>query len=157
MLKNKYYIKIIVDSHSGTVSRLLSLFAKRSISIDSINSGDELGTEFVRIVFGVQCQYNQLEMITHQIEKLIDTVSVTLYDEGAEEVETWIVKFQLTSSEQGKIIEKIQKKNIEIIKQNSEEITLCKTGTQQEINNALSILKPHTATEMIKTGTTYFK
>lgn len=74
----KYVIRVVVDSHVGTVARILSLFARRGISLESINSVDEPDSPYVSMLLGVNIQEDQLDVICHQIERLYDTVSVSV-------------------------------------------------------------------------------
>lgn len=75
---NKYTIKVIVDSHAGTVARILSLFARRGISLESINSVNDATTPYITILLGVKINEEQLDVICHQIGRLYDTVSVSV-------------------------------------------------------------------------------
>lgn len=74
----KYVIRVVVDSHVGTVARILSLFARRGISLESINSVDEPDSPYVSMLLGVNIHEDQLDVICHQIERLYDTVSVSV-------------------------------------------------------------------------------
>lgn len=73
-----YKIKVLVDSHAGTVARILSLFARRGISLESINSVDEHDSPYIAMLLGVNIEEDQLDVICHQIERLYDTVSVSV-------------------------------------------------------------------------------
>lgn len=73
-----YKIKVLVDSHAGTVARILSLFARRGISLESINSIDDIDSPYIAIILGLNIEEDQIDVICHQIERLYDTVAVSI-------------------------------------------------------------------------------
>ncbi|MGL5041845.1 MAG: hypothetical protein ACRC6X_01925 [Culicoidibacterales bacterium] len=151
---NKYYIKILTKSHAGTVSRLLSLFASRGISIDTINSGDEVGSNCSRVVLGIMASKSQLEIICHQIERLYDTISVTLYNEDALEVEALIIKLKATAGILDKLCNILAAQTIEVISHCQTVIVLGKIGTASQLGEARKQLAGFEIIEEIHTGAT---
>lgn len=77
---HKHVIKVLVHSHAGTVMRLLSLFSRRGISLESINSQDEPNSPYIAMLLGVSVKEDQLDVIIHQLERLYDVVSVTVIE-----------------------------------------------------------------------------
>ncbi len=150
---HKQYIKILTQSHAGTVARVLSLFSSRGISIDTINSGDEAGTPYSRVVLGVEASDHQLETICHQIERLYDTVSVKLYEADALAVEALLIKLK-ENGKREELLPILSKHNIEVIEDSNETLILGKIGTEAQLKTALSVLSPYGIIEAIHTGAT---
>lgn len=150
----KHYIKIVTKSHAGTVARLLSLFSSRGISIDTINSGDEINTPYSRVVLSISTKKAQLKIICHQIERLYDTISVTLYEEGALEVETMLIKVK----SEGILLEKLKPiliaETVEIMQQDNNTIIFAKVGTSEQLDKTYKALDAFDILEVIRTGST---
>ncbi len=149
----KQYIKILTQSHAGTVARVLSLFASRGISIDTINSGDEAGTPYSRVVLGIEASEVQLEIICHQLERLYDTVSVKLYEADALAVEALLIKVKLQGNK-AELLPLLSQHNIEIIEDGEDILILGKIGTEAQLQASRTMLAAYDVVEVIHTGAT---
>lgn len=75
---NKYYIlRAFVDSRDGNVSRIMSHFSKRAISIESIASAS-LGDNLVDVTMAFYASEDVANLIALQIKKICEVKKFTI-------------------------------------------------------------------------------
>ena len=75
---NRYVISVLVDNHSGVLSRVAGLFSRRGYNIDSISVGETLDPTKSRMTIVAHGDDAIIEQITKQLSKLIDVLKVAI-------------------------------------------------------------------------------
>ncbi len=72
----RYELTVLVENHSGVLSRVATLFSRRGYSIDSINAGITSNPKQSSMVIVVRGDKAILEQIIKQLSKLIEVISI---------------------------------------------------------------------------------
>lgn len=124
---NNFYVEVITNSNTGTISRMFSLFARRGVSIESVYSSEIEQSTLVKVVLSIHLDKSQLEVIIKQLEKLYDTVSVKLLEHIDNLYETVYVK--VVNNEE--IQEVIAKNNLTPLKVTTDYLLFYQTAEEQ--------------------------
>lgn len=151
-MMSKFYIQIITKSHAGTLSRVLSLFSNRGISVATVSSGPFIGTPYERVVLGVHTVQSQIDIIGHQIGKLYDTIDVTIIDENGLELETLIVKIRGTTEQFKDVKNVLQQEEVHYILESATLLILGQVGTTSELKRLVERVQQYEDIELIYTG-----
>ena len=73
----KHTISVIVENKPGVLSRVSGLFSRRGFNIESLAVGTTEDPKMSRMTIVVEGDEQDLEQITKQLYKLIDTLKVS--------------------------------------------------------------------------------
>ncbi|MGL4590014.1 MAG: ACT domain-containing protein [Mycoplasmatales bacterium] len=124
---NNFYVEVITNSNTGTISRMFSLFARRGVSIESVYSSEIEQSTLVKVVLSIHLDKSQLEVIIKQLEKLYDTVSVKLLEHIDNLYETVYVK--VVNNEEIQAV--IAKNNLTPLKVTTDYLLFYQTAEEQ--------------------------
>src|SRR5690554_4756562 len=74
----RYVISVLVDNHSGVLSRVAGLFSRRGFNIDSISVGETQDPTVSRMTIVTQVDDAILEQIIKQLSKLVNVLKVAV-------------------------------------------------------------------------------
>jgi acetolactate synthase-1/3 small subunit len=72
----RHVLSILVENHSGVLSRVSGLFSRRGYNIDSLSVGETEDPNVSRMTIVVRGDEYILEQIKKQLNKLIDVIKV---------------------------------------------------------------------------------
>lgn len=102
----RYVLSILVNNHSGVLSRVAGLFSRRGYNIDSLSVGETENPELSRMTIAVRGDHSILEQIKKQLAKLIDVKLVShLSSDVAIYRELLLVKVTAPKESRGSVVE----------------------------------------------------
>ena len=69
-------ISVLVENHSGTLSRIANLFSSRGYNISSLTVGETEDHSVSRMTIVVEGDEDIIEQVVKQLNKLIDVIKV---------------------------------------------------------------------------------
>lgn len=152
---NKYTLALIVNNHSGVLSKIAGLFTRRGYNIDSLSVGpiEEENLSRMTVVFNGDEQ--TFEQVKKQFNKLIDVIKIIdLSAEPAVFRELILVKVAVTSTNKRDLIDLINVYRGNIIDFNKKSLIVELTGEQEKIDAFIDLIKTYEIKELVRTGFT---
>ncbi len=149
----KYTLSVIVENHSGVLSKISGLFSRRSFNIDSLAVGVTINPAISRITIVADGDEYVVEQLEKQLNKLIPVIKVKRLMEG-EYVsrELLLIKVGCSSRKRDEIMRIAQIMEAKIVDVAASSITLEFSDTQENIDTLIDLLKPHGIKEIVRTG-----
>lgn len=149
----RYVISVLVDNHSGVLSRVAGLFSRRGYNIDSISVGETLDPTVSRMTIVAHGDDAILEQITKQLSKLVDVLKVaTLPDDASVYRELVLLKVKADDSTRATISDVIDVFRAKIVDIAPQSMTVEITGDRPKIQALVDLLSPHGILEVVRTG-----
>lgn len=151
----KHVLSVLVENHSGVLSRISGLFSRRGYNIDSLSVGVTEDPKVSRMTIVTATDEYTLEQIKKQLNKLVDVIKVIeLKEETSIYRELVMIKIKSNKETRAEIIEIANIFRTHIIDVSNESLIIEATGHQGKINALASMLEPYGIKEIIRTGLT---
>lgn len=151
----RHVLSILVENHSGVLSKVSGLFSRRGYNIESLTVGTTEDPTTSRITIVVGGDDNIIEQIIKQLNKLIDVIKVQQIDgENAVSREIALIKVSATLNNRSSIIEVTNIFRSSIIDINDKSMIIEATGDSKKISAIIEMLRPFGIIELIRTGLT---
>ncbi|MCU0640874.1 MAG: acetolactate synthase small subunit [Candidatus Margulisbacteria bacterium] len=149
----KHTISVIVENKPGVLSRVSGLFSRRGFNIESLAVGTTEDPSLSRMTIVVAGDEADLEQITKQLYKLIDTLKV--FDLPADKsVQSELVLVKVAANEKSRVeitqIAEIFRAKIVDVAETS--MTLELTGEESKVEGAIKLLTKFGVKELVRTG-----
>jgi len=146
-------ISILAENHSGSLSRIVGLFSSRGYNISSLTVAETEDSSISRLTIVTEGDDDIIEQIVKQINKLIDVIKVIDFkEEPVIERELLLLRVDSTKSTRHEIIETANLFKAGIVSVSPSSITLEFTGTKQQVDDLMLMLKPHGIKETVRSG-----
>ncbi|MBV7275973.1 acetolactate synthase small subunit [Clostridium thailandense] len=150
---NKYILSVLVENHSGVLSKISGLFSRRSYNIHSLTVGVTEDPDISRMTIVVIGDEQMLEQINKQLNKLIDVIKVTVLEPNNSIYrELALVKVSINQGNQSRIIETANVFRGNIVSMGTESITIEVTGDEGKICEFIDLMKTYGIKEIVRTG-----
>ncbi|MEG0387052.1 MAG: acetolactate synthase small subunit [Niameybacter sp.] len=151
----KHVISVLVENHSGVLSRISGLFSRRGYNIDSLSVGETDNHSISRMTILTKADKQMQEQIKKQLNKLVEVIKIVeLEEKDAVYRELALVKVCANQSNRAEIIEIANIFRAHIVDVSKEILILEATGDQSKIHALTEMLRPYGIREVIRTGLT---
>ncbi|WP_432662398.1 acetolactate synthase small subunit [Wukongibacter baidiensis] len=152
---SKHILSVLVQNHSGVLSRIAGLFSRRGYNIDSLTVGVTENPSISRMTIAVTGDDYILEQMTKQLNKLIDVIKVVeLKPEKSVHRNLVLIKVKANAKERTAINETVNIFRANIVDISSETLTVELTGDSGKISAFIDVIKPFGILELVRTGFT---
>ena len=146
---------ILVDNHSGVLTRVASLFGRRGFNIDSLTVSTTDDPKTSRITIVVHDDAKVLEQIIKQTARLEETQQIFSLDASHSLLrELLLVKIEADEKNRTEVREIAEIYNAKIIDLSRESMVMELTGEPDKLDGFLDVLSPYKILEMCRTGVT---
>ncbi|MGM0432948.1 MAG: acetolactate synthase small subunit [Spirochaetota bacterium] len=150
---DRYILSVLVNNHSGVLSRIAGLFSRRGYNINSLSVGETENPEISRMTIVVSGDHTVLEQITKQLEKLIDVLHIKeLKPPESVYRELVLLKISVGQKERSEVVQIIDIFKAKILDVDSTSISVEITGDQDKISAFVHLLEPYGIKEIVRTG-----
>jgi acetolactate synthase I/III small subunit len=151
----RYVLSVLVENHSGVLSKITGLFSRRGYNIDSLTVGVTEDPTVSRITIVVTGDEYIMEQITKQLNKLVVVIKILeLNQEKAVYREMALIKVTATQNTRASIIEIVNVFRANIIDLSEDSMIVEITGDQDKLSALIELLRPYGIKELIRTGLT---
>lgn len=151
----KHVLSVLVENHSGVLSRISGLFSRRGYNIDSLSVGETEDPKVSRMTIVTASDENTLEQIKKQLNKLVDVIKVLeLKEESSIYRELAMIKIRASKASRAEIIEIANIFRAHIVDVSNDSLIIEATGDQGKISALASMVEPYGIKEIIRTGLT---
>jgi acetolactate synthase-1/3 small subunit len=151
----RYVLSVLVENHSGVLSKVAGLFSRRGYNIHSLTvgiTGDPTISRMTIVSLGDDYIFEQ---ISKQLNKLIEVIKVTdLTDVPAVYRELCLVKVSANSKYKLLIMEIVNTFRGNIVDMDEKSLTIEITGDEKKISAFLGIMKYYGIKKIVRTGLT---
>jgi len=149
----KHTISVIVENKPGVLSRVAGLFARRGFNIESLAVGVTEIPSVSRMTIVAEGDERDLEQITKQLYKLIDTLKVfDLPQDKAIERELILIKVAANDKNRQEITQIADIFRGKVVDVAETSMTIEITGDENKINGAEKLLSKFGIKELVRTG-----
>ncbi len=150
----RHTLSVLVENKPGVLTRVASLFARRSFNIHSLAVGPTEHEEISRITVVVDVDELPLEQVTKQLNKLINVIKIVELDPGASvQRELLLVKVKADTSSRGHVLQVVELFRAHVVDVVTDAVTIEATGNPDKLRALLAALEPFGIREIVKSGT----
>jgi len=151
----RYVISVLVENHSGVLSRVSGLFSRRGYNIDSLTVGVTERSELSRMTIVGRGDEYILEQIEKQLAKLVEVVSIKHCDPSTTVVrELALIKVSAEGTSRVGVIETANIFRARIVDVAVDSLVIEATGSEDKIASLIKLLEPFGIKELVRTGLT---
>ena len=149
----RYTISVYAENHIGLAGRLMQIFTRRKINIDSLTTSESEIEGIYRFIIVVHVTNSQVVKVVNQVKKIVDVMTAFFFHED-EIVYQEIALYKIKSSTLlGSNVENVVRKNAARILYVDQEFTVIeKTGHKEETQELFEKLKPFGLLEFVRSG-----
>ncbi len=152
---DRHVISVLVENHSGVLSRISGLFSRRGYNIDSLSVGETEDASISRMTIVVRGDSYILEQIKKQLNKLVDVIKiVSLAPEASVYRELVLVKVEAGEKTRASITGIVNIFRANIIDVSPSTLTVEITGDQSKLQAFIELMQPYGIKELVRTGLT---
>lgn len=143
MAKQDYTITVFSEHTTGMLSRVVSIFTRRHINVESLTTSQSSIEGIHRFTIVVEVEEDMVRKLVAQLDKQIDIIKAFYYEPDEivyQEVALYKVPFSMFS--EGTVVERlVRSHNARILVIEPEYVVIEKTGHKQETEDLLNELK----------------
>lgn len=153
-MEQVFTISIFTENSIGLLNRITSIFTRRHLNIDSLNTSESESPGIYRFTIVVNTTEDQIKKLVLQIEKQVEVLKAVFHvDEETVFQEIALYKVSTGSISDGNLVEKlIRDNNARILSMESEFMIIEKTGHKSETQELLDFLRPYGVLEFVRSG-----
>jgi acetolactate synthase-1/3 small subunit len=148
-----HILSVLVENKAGVLSRVASLFARRGYNIFSLAVAPTDDERLSRITIVVDVESSPLEQIIHQLDKLVNVVSISeLAPEEATERELLLATVEAGPAERGQLVQLVSIFEGKIIDVGRDRLTVMLAGAPGKVDDFEHLVQPYGIVELQRTG-----
>lgn len=154
-MTESFVLSALVTNHSGVLTRVSSLFARRGFNIDSLTVSVTEDPHYSRVTVCSTCDEATKEQIVKQFSKLHDVKTIQIMEKSNSVFrEMMLVKIAVPKDSIANIMTSVDIFRGKIIDLGVDSITVQLTGEPSKIDAFVEFLKQYEILELTRTGLT---
>lgn len=150
---NKYILSVLVENHSGVLSKISGLFTRRGYNIDSLTVSITEDPSISRMTIVVGGDEEITEQIVKQLNKLVDVIKILeLNPEKSISRELALIKVIVKQSTRSLIKETVNIFRGNIVDMDAKSMVIEITGDEKKVSAFAELMKPYGIKEIVRTG-----
>lgn len=151
--QEKIVIAILVDNHSGVLTRVSSMFTRRGFNIDTLTVGETEDPNFSRITISASGDESVRRQIIKQLKKLYNVKEVKVMESHKTVLrELALIKLRNSSETRQEVLSAVDIFRSKIVDFSPETLCVEITGETSKIEAFIALVKPLGILEMCRTG-----
>jgi acetolactate synthase-1/3 small subunit len=150
---SKYILSVLVENHSGVLSKIAGLFTRRGYNIDSLTVSitEEPSISRMTIVVGGDEQIT--EQIVKQLNKLVDVIKILeLNPQKSVSRELALIKVTIEQNKRVLITEMVNIFRCNVIDMDAKSMIIEITGDEEKVSAFIDLMRPYGIKEIVRTG-----
>ncbi|MFY0594556.1 acetolactate synthase small subunit [Roseivirga sp.] len=149
-----FTISIFSENSIGLLHRITSVFTKRHLSIESLNTSESEEESVFRFTVVVKAEEELVQKIVKQIEKQVEVIQAVYHlDEETVFQEIALYKLSTEKASENNLVERlIRDSHARILSMEPEYMIIEKTGHKEETQELLEFLRPLGLKEFVRSG-----
>lgn len=149
----KYILSVLVENHSGVLSKISGLFTRRGYNIDSLTVSITEDPSISRMTIVLRGDAQITEQIVKQLNKLIDVIKILeLNHEKSVSRELALIKITADQNKRSQVTEMVNIFRCNIIDMDTKSMIIEITGDEEKVSAFIELMKPYGVKEIVRTG-----
>ncbi|MGH7740136.1 MAG: acetolactate synthase small subunit [bacterium] len=149
----RHTISVLVNNHSGVLSRVSNLFSARGYNIDSLVVGVTDNPKVSRITIVVKGDERIIDQVEKQLNKLVDVIKVfDLTHDDFIARDLALIKVKAEAHTRSQVMEIVQCFDGKIVDVALKSFIIEVTGKESKINAMVELLSNYGILELVRTG-----
>ena len=152
-MEQKHTLSVLVENHSGVLSRVAGLFSRRGFNIDSLAVGETLNPGISRITIVVNGDDYIVDQVSKQLNKLIDVIKIKVFKPtefvGRELV---LIKINAPAETRAEVMQLVNIFRANIVDVSTKTLTVEISADQEKIIALTALLDQFGILEVVRTG-----
>jgi acetolactate synthase-1/3 small subunit len=149
----RHTIAVLVQNHSGVLTRVAGLFSSRNFNIESLSVGETHDPDTSRMTIVVSGDDATLDQVEKQLTKLIEVIKVEDLSGDASVVrELALVKVKAEGQGRLELFEIANVFRAKVVDVSAGSLSVEVTGEHGKIDAFLQLVKPYGVLELVRTG-----
>ena len=149
----KHTLAVLVENKPGALTRVTSMFARRSFNIESLAVGPTERHDVSRITLRVDCDHDMIEQVEKQIHKLVNVLRVQELSPGESvERELALLKVAAPAAKRAELLALTEVFNARVADLGPDSIVFELVGSPEEVDSFEELVRPHGLQELVRTG-----
>ncbi len=150
---SRHTLSVLVENKPGVLTRVAALFARRAFNIHSLAVGPTEHEEISRITVVVDVEFNALEQVTKQLNKLVNVIKIVeLAPEASVQRELLLVKVKADDASRTAVLQVVELFRAHVVDVAADAVTIEATGGEHKIQALLTALGPYGVREIVQSG-----
>ncbi len=146
-------LAVLVENHSGVLSRVAGLFARRGYNIDSLTVCQTEDPDVSRMTIVVDGDEQVIEQVRNQLCKLVVVHTVTdLTGESVVERELALIRVEVSSETRSDVLQTVEIFRGRVVDMSINTIIIEVTGDIAKIDAFVHAIRPYGLLELARTG-----
>ena len=146
-------LAVLVENHSGVLSRVAGLFARRGYNIDSLTVCQTEDPDVSRMTIVVDGDEQVIEQVRNQLCKLVVVHTVTdLTGESVVERELALIRVEVSSETRSDVLQTVEIFRGRVVDMSINTIIIEVTGDTAKIDAFVHAIRPYGLLELARTG-----
>ena len=149
-----HILSVLVENKAGVLARVAGLFSRRGFNIYSLAvAPTDEDERFSRITIVVDVESAPLEQVVHQLDKLINVVSISeMAPSAAIERELLLATVAVGPTERSQVIQLVGVFGGEVVNVGRDRLTVMLAGRPEKIDDFEGLLENYDVIELQRTG-----
>jgi acetolactate synthase-1/3 small subunit len=148
-----HVLSVLVENRFGVLTRIAGLFARRGFNIYSLAVSPTEDPRFSRMTIVVDAESTPLEQVSKQLHKLINVIKINEIEAGeGVEQELMMATVKATPETRPQVTELAAIFEAKIVDVGHDAMTLSATGTPDQLDALMDLLRPFTIADHQRTG-----
>lgn len=151
---NKYTLTVFTENQTGLLSRVVSIFPRRHINVESLTTSKSSMPRIHRFTIVVETTHEMVEKLVAQLDKQVDVLKAFYYEPHEivfQEIALYKVPMHIFSNSD-KVETLIRSHNARILSIEPEYVVIEKTGHERETEALLTDLREIGIYEFVRSG-----
>lgn len=150
MISN-FTVCVYSENSPGVLHRITVMFTRRKTNIESLTVSETERTGISRFTIVVKADGDSIGKIARQLRRIIDVHEVVVSrDSDLVVAEVALIKVKKNNSPE--FNEALHHHELAVVYENGETISLQKTGSEHDIDQALHAMQPFVVVEFVRSG-----
>ena len=152
-MKRQHILVALMENQPGVLNRVVSLFRRRAFNIDSLTVGRTERSDVSRMTVVVDGENTDVEQVIKQLYKVIEVLKVSeITADPSVVTEMALIKVTASVSQRAEIAALVEVFRCKVVDVAADSMIVEVTGSEDKIENLLSLLRPYGIKEMVRTG-----
>ena len=149
----RHLISVLIENETGSLARLVGLFAQRGYNIETLNVAPTDNATLSRLTLTTFCDNAKIEQITKQLNKLVEVVKLVDLSEGPHiERELMLIKVKAIGAQRAEIKRTADIFRGQIVDVSPSVYTIQLTGTSDKLEAFIESIGAGCVLETVRTG-----
>lgn len=150
----RHTLSVLLEDKPGALTRVASLFARRSFNINSLTVGSTEVPGISRMTAVVDADGDLIEQVTKQLNKLVNVIKVVqLVPEASVQRDHLLIKVRADAATRLQVTQAVDLFRASVVDVSQDSLIVEATGHPDKLAALLKVLEPFGVREIVRSGT----